>query len=227
MGYRAPRVTRTALGPIQDYCIEKNLPRLTSIVVNKRTGLPGSGFILDSGTIVDSQKRAFSYDWSQERIPFPPNTILTGGAKSSGEGTRGTVKYEVPDMEAIINGRGPYQALFKKTLPIFYGHRCAVCDTRHSAFLIGAHIVPWAEDSLNRMNPRNGILLCRTHDAVFELGWMRVKPDRSVSIVLPEGTEPGKDLRRLLKVTERTLRCSKPTFAPSAAFLEWRAKKIK
>jgi hypothetical protein len=43
LGYKAPRVSRAALWPIQDLCDEKGLPRLTSIVVYKTTGVPGAG----------------------------------------------------------------------------------------------------------------------------------------------------------------------------------------
>src|SRR5258705_13332593 len=69
LGYRTPKVSRAALWSIQDYCIEKGLPPLTSIIVNKHTGQPGSGFQWH-GTLDDAQQRAFSYDWSKEKVPF-------------------------------------------------------------------------------------------------------------------------------------------------------------
>ena len=34
-----------ALGPIQDYCLEMNIPPLTSIVIRQDVKIPGDGFI--------------------------------------------------------------------------------------------------------------------------------------------------------------------------------------
>jgi len=50
------------LRPIQQYCTETNLPPLTSIVVNKSTGLPGDGFIAAENVPL-AQIRTFEKDW--------------------------------------------------------------------------------------------------------------------------------------------------------------------
>jgi predicted restriction endonuclease len=34
--------------------------------------------------------------------------------------------------------------------------------------LVASHIVPWAEDSANRLNPRNGLCLNALHDRAFD-----------------------------------------------------------
>jgi len=54
-GYRGARAVRFALGPLQDLCLEKLLPPLTSIVVNQATGTPGSGFIAWPGNLAEAQ----------------------------------------------------------------------------------------------------------------------------------------------------------------------------
>src|SRR5689334_8035467 len=91
LGYRGARVTRFALWTIQDFCLEKNLPPLTSLVVNKGTKVPGSGFIAWEGDIGDAQARVFDFDWPLVPTPFPTGSNLTrndaeiGGRPSKNE----------------------------------------------------------------------------------------------------------------------------------------------
>lgn len=56
------------LRPIQQYCSEEKLPPLTSIVVNKNTGLPGDGF---SGVknVPLAQIETFAFDWLELQAP--------------------------------------------------------------------------------------------------------------------------------------------------------------
>ncbi|MDJ0720020.1 MAG: hypothetical protein QNJ04_00215 [Desulfobacterales bacterium] len=67
-------VPRSNLGrllePIQSYCILSNLPPLTSIVVEERTGRPGDGFIAASD-LPQAQADTLSHDWLQQAVPHP------------------------------------------------------------------------------------------------------------------------------------------------------------
>ncbi len=56
------------LEPIQSYCIQRELPPLTSLVVGKDTGIPGVGFIRKEDIPV-TQARVFAYDWVGHRCP--------------------------------------------------------------------------------------------------------------------------------------------------------------
>jgi len=61
------------LEPIQAYCQAHKpleLPPLTSLVVGKDDGMPGSGFIAASD-IPLAHARVFNYDWLGERTPMP------------------------------------------------------------------------------------------------------------------------------------------------------------
>ena len=65
-------VVRPSIGdflrPIQQYCVEKNMPPLTALVVSEETGLPGEGFIAASN-VPAAQMRVFEYDWLTTRPP--------------------------------------------------------------------------------------------------------------------------------------------------------------
>jgi hypothetical protein len=56
------------LRPIQQYCSERELPPLTSIIVNKSTGLPGGGFIAAENVPL-AQMETFSKNWLEEQAP--------------------------------------------------------------------------------------------------------------------------------------------------------------
>jgi putative restriction endonuclease len=64
LGLRGARPVRFALGSIQSLCLEKRLPPLTSIVINKHTRLPGLGFIARTGNLKEAHDSVFEFDWS-------------------------------------------------------------------------------------------------------------------------------------------------------------------
>jgi putative restriction endonuclease len=227
LGYKGGKVAKFPLWPIQDFCLEKNLPPLTSIVVSKQYGVPSSGFIAWEGDIGDAQERVFEYDWSKIQSPFPPSIRLppanTGSKLKNKE-----VSYEVADVETIVNGRGPYQAAFRIELMRLYGRQCALCDTRHPKLLVASHIVPWSQDSKNRLNPQNGILFCLTHDAAFEAGILYVLPDLTVELAGFAMKDLGTDLAGFLRThTADRLRTPSGRTAPDPKFLAWRLDKSK
>ncbi len=58
------------LAPIQDYCLQNNLPPMTALVVSERTGVPSPGFIA-AGDVLPAQNRVFVYDWLSRQAPTP------------------------------------------------------------------------------------------------------------------------------------------------------------
>ena len=63
-----PQGLANILNHVQRYCMKKDLPPLTSIVVNKETGLPGEGFIA-AQDIPRNQGRVFNHDWLTPGAP--------------------------------------------------------------------------------------------------------------------------------------------------------------
>lgn len=221
IGYVGSRPTRFALEPIQNLCMEKGWPPLTSIVINKATRLPGKGFIAWPGDINEAHKQVFAFAWFKIPRPFPPKH--RSRLPRTGRQIEPADTFEVPDSEVLVNGRGPYQERFRQILLRLYGGRCALCDTRLVAALVASHIVPWAADRTNRLNPQNGLLLCRTHDAVFESGILRIDRNFEVSIDLINSEILGNDLAEYLKnTTASRLRLPTKHWEPALEFLSWR-----
>ncbi len=75
-----------------------------------------------------------------------------------------------------------YQAQFRREILDAYEHRCALCEIDLDELLVGSHIVPWAEDEKNRLNPRNGLCLCVLHDKAFDRGLIWIEADGVVTL---------------------------------------------
>lgn len=73
------------------------------------------------------------------------------------------------DKEATTKVR-VNQNLFRSIILSSYREECAVCRLPIVGLLVACHIVPWALDPRNRMNPRNGLCLCSLHDRAYEKG---------------------------------------------------------
>ena len=166
-----------ALGPIQAYCKEMRFPPLTAIVVNSTTGIPGTGF--DAWDIDDLQtahEKVFAFNWSAVENPF-----ADFGADDTPE-TLGRQLYEDPasaeDVYRKVKSRGLVQKVFREALLLAYNAECAMCGLTYLEALQSAHIVPWAEAShAERLDVRNGVLLCSLHHALFDHGYLTIDPD--------------------------------------------------
>lgn len=93
---------------------------------------------------------------------------------------------ETPDVEGLdrlssvkvrVN-----QRLFRQMVLNGYGTTCCVTGIAEPSLLVGSHIVPWAEDARQRLNPRNGLCLNALHDRAFDVGLMTVSDDLRVQI---------------------------------------------
>jgi len=60
------------------------------------------------------------------------------------------------------------QRFFRKMLLATYETKCCVSGLNIPEVLRASHIVAWADDEDNRMNPTNGLCLSATYDAAFD-----------------------------------------------------------
>ncbi|HEY0141200.1 MAG TPA: hypothetical protein VGF48_09905 [Thermoanaerobaculia bacterium] len=60
------------LEPIQSYCLVRDLPPLTVLVVSDSDGMPGSGFVAaEPKAVPEAQTKVFRYDWTSTPPPKP------------------------------------------------------------------------------------------------------------------------------------------------------------
>ena len=82
---------------------------------------------------------------------------------------------------AIVKAR-VNQAFFRKMVLSAYDNACCITGIIIPDLLIASHIVPWSNDSKNRLNPRNGFCLNALHDRAFDRGLITILPDYTVKI---------------------------------------------
>ena len=83
------------------------------------------------------------------------------------------------EREALVKLR-VNQSFFRNRVLSAYGFRCCVTGIANEKLLNASHIVPWARDEKNRLNPRNGLCLNPLHDRAFDRSLMWIDPDFKV-----------------------------------------------
>lgn len=71
------------------------------------------------------------------------------------------------DIERVVKNRLG-QGFFRKMILLEYDSKCCVTGLDIPEILRASHIVSWASDKDNRMNPANGLCLSATYDAAFD-----------------------------------------------------------
>lgn len=174
------RTTRYFLELIQSYCMNAKLPPLTILVVGK-SGRPGRGFIAwDIDNLDEGFRRVYGYNWTALENPF--------AYAAEGFTVRGLAKALLesePEPAVVytrVKVRGIVQEIFRAALLQAYSGRCAVCAFPFEVGLDAAHIRPWADSNhAERLDVRNGVLLCKNHHALFDAGILRIEEDFTLS----------------------------------------------
>lgn len=85
------------------------------------------------------------------------------------------------ERETIIKAR-VNQSFFRSTILSSYNLKCCITGLSIPNFLVSSHIVPWAKDEKNRLNPHNGLCLNSIHDRAFDQGFITITPEYKVKM---------------------------------------------
>ncbi|MCF8247661.1 MAG: HNH endonuclease [Saprospiraceae bacterium] len=66
------------------------------------------------------------------------------------------------------------QQVFRQIVTTNYGGKCAITGINIPELLIASHIIPWAKNEQERLNPENGICLSATFDKAFDKGFIGI-----------------------------------------------------
>lgn len=75
------------------------------------------------------------------------------------------------DRLALVKQRVNQNA-FRTMVLNNYDNRCAITGISIPDFLVASHIIPWAENEAERLNPENGICLSSLYDKAFDRGFI-------------------------------------------------------
>lgn len=175
-----------ALGPIQTYCMENRLPPLTAVVVGKNSGMPGGGFVAwDVDDLAAALSAVAAYNWELIGNPF------AGFGAEDTEDTFAEALIDDPgnavDVYHRVRDRGMAQRIFRRALLLAYDERCAFCGLAFPDALEAAHIVPWSScEPAQRLDVRNGVLLCASHHRLFDRNIMWLQDNFLITYYDPE-----------------------------------------
>ncbi len=85
------------------------------------------------------------------------------------------------EREAIVKVR-VNQSFFRATVLSAYGFRCCISGLAVPELLNASHIVPWAKDAANRVNPRNGLCLNALLDRAYDRGLLTITPEYIIKV---------------------------------------------
>ena len=117
----------------------------------------------------------------REKFLFESEEILAGLEKTALEKKYPELpsKYEsmqgetqVREIKTRVN-----QEVFRLMVLANYGNQCAITGINIPSLLIASHIIPWATNEKERLNPENGICLSPLYDSAFDKGFIGINPD--------------------------------------------------
>ena len=131
------------------------------------------------------------------------------------------------DKESTVKIR-VNQRFFRERILSIYGNTCCITGLTVPELLVASHIVPWAEDARNRLNPRNGLCLNALHDKMFDRGLMWIEKDYTIRFAHKLLKNPPLELADAqwsISFDKKPLKLPKG-FAPDIGLLQRHADKI-
>ena len=143
------------------------------IINSGRTGLPGGLSIC--GPIWDE------YVNDKERLFYEAKQIRASYLNQSLERQLNLTKRDFvgKDRLAAIKPR-VNQDVFRTMILNNYNSRCAITGLDIQSLLVASHIIPWADNETERLNPENGICLSPLYDKAFDKGLITIQPDYEI-----------------------------------------------
>jgi putative restriction endonuclease len=129
--------------------------------------------------------------------------------------------FYAPDITLEVKIRSRQKA-FADKVKANYKFACCVCGLANRDFLVGAHIIAWAQRKETRLDPRNGLCLCAFHDKAFEHGYISLTNE--YRLLVREDVSRDNILNQLLSPL-RGMRIKLPKIdKPCLEYIEWHRK---
>lgn len=88
---------------------------------------------------------------------------------------------EGKERERLIKVR-VNQNNFRQRILASYNEKCCITGLSIPSLLIASHIIPWAKNEQERLNPRNGLCLNSIHDKAFDKGLITLTTDYKIKL---------------------------------------------
>lgn len=139
------------------------------------------------------------------------------------------VEYKMPEgkvKESVVKLR-VNQSFFRQTILATYDFKCCITSISIPEVLVASHIIPWAEDEKNRMNPCNGLCLNALHDRAFDTGIITLSDDYCIILSKYLESKCTNEAERNYFLKFKNHRIALPNrFLPAKDFLAYHREKI-
>jgi len=119
--------------------------------------------------------KEFYNDW--DALAFESEKLLANFENTTVEKLNHIPERELPkegkERERLVKVR-VNQSFFRSSILASYNGTCCITGLNRPELLIASHIMPWAKDEKNRLNPSNGLCLNPLHDKAFEVGLIAI-----------------------------------------------------
>jgi predicted restriction endonuclease len=149
----------------------------------------------------------------EEQRTFDDSTVQEGELAS----------YAGKSRKAMVDVRMK-QSFFRRAVLSSYQNKCCMSGISLPALLNASHIVPWAVDKDNRLNPRNGLCLSALHDRAFDKGLITVSLDFRIRVSRRLKTMKDAFTKATLIALDGKPITLPEKFRPSLDFLEFHIK---
>ena len=133
--------------------------------------------------------------YNQEELIFLSEKILAEKENSTIEEKFEELFFDINELKGEVKLREVKtrvnQNVFRQIVMANYSGKCAMSGIDLPELLFASHIVPWAKNEEERLNPENGICLSALYDKAFDKGLIGINED--YKILLSEKIKKRKD----------------------------------
>jgi putative restriction endonuclease len=83
--------------------------------------------------------------------------------------------YKTREVKTRVN-----QNVFRQIVLANYSGRCAITGIDIPDLLLASHIIPWADNEKERLNPENGICLSSLYDRAYDKGYISINENYEI-----------------------------------------------
>lgn len=169
---------------------------------------------------------------NKEKLLFESEKIL---AKLQGYTIEQKFKPYLEDIEENFEGDDVLrevsirvnQAIFRDKILSNYNYKCAITGIDIPSLLVASHIIPWATNKMERLNPANGICLSSLYDTAFDKGYIGFTKNYEVRLSNKLLENNYKKYFNMFFGPIDGVKISLPEeFKPNPTFLEWHMDNI-
>lgn len=168
---------------------------------------------------------------NQEDLVFESERILADYKHQTIEEAYPEIEFDLKGLTGEVKIRmvktRVNQSVFRQMILKTYKSQCAISGIDLPELLVAGHIVPWAENEHERLNPENGLCLSNLYDRAYEKGLICIDTDYKVLISKRLREESPKEFYQNFfgRFEYQSIHVPK-TYQPKKEFLEYRLNRF-